>query len=97
MILHTLSTMPSSDAARRCVEVASTNDALILLGEGVYAAMAGDTENALATKAPCTVFALLQDVKAAGIEQRLSPGVEVIDFAGFVALTEQYSKQQAWF
>ena len=43
MILHTLNASPSSIAFMDCVNIIAKDDALVLMGDGVYAALA-DTD-----------------------------------------------------
>ena len=37
------------------------------------------------------------DAEAAGVSPRQSPDITTADFEHFVTLTEQFSKQQAWY
>tara|TARA_R110002110_G_scaffold14698_1_gene67599 strand:- start:16758 stop:17048 length:291 start_codon:yes stop_codon:yes gene_type:complete len=96
MILHTLSASPSSIAFADCLSMIDDSDALLLLGDGVYAALAGSAARALVDHSNAPVFALAKDLMAAGIVDQC-PGVTSIDMRGFVELTERYSRQLAWY
>lgn len=96
MILHTLNAPPSSSAFDDCLRIARSEDALVLLGDGVYAAMEG-------TEALCTIrasgaelYLLDQDAAAAGITGATTD-VTRITMDELVALTERFPRQQAWY
>ncbi|MEQ8803173.1 sulfurtransferase complex subunit TusB [Haliea sp.] len=97
MLLHTVSRSPAHTALRDCVALLGPDDALLLLGDGVYAALAGSEAAALLDASGVTVFILEADAALAGIQGRLLPGATVVDDDGFVALTERYSRQLAWY
>lgn len=94
MVLHTLNAAPSSAAFRECCDVAQGEDAILLLGDGVYAAVASTALESLRS-AGATVYALEADMRAAGLTA--IDEVESVDMDGFVALTERYERQQAWY
>lgn len=96
MLLHTLSRSPARGALRECLATLGPHDALLLLGDGVYAALAGSEAAALLAASGATVFVLEADAALAGMEGRLLPDATVVDDDGFVALTERYSRQMAW-
>ena len=96
MILHTLNASPSSSAFDDCLQVVHAGDAVVLMGDGVYVALAG-------TKAWCEmhasgaeVYLMRADALAAGVTE-FAGGAKFIDMEGFVALTERYPRQQAWY
>ncbi|MEZ5504192.1 MAG: sulfurtransferase complex subunit TusB [Halioglobus sp.] len=96
MILHTLNASPSSAAFTDCVRVVSRGDALVLMGDGVYAAVE-DTMACDALRATGAELYLLQaDVLAAGIGDKVG-SANCIEMDEMVALTEQYPRQQAWY
>jgi tRNA 2-thiouridine synthesizing protein B len=96
MILHTLNASPSSAAFADCMGVVRSGDAIVLLGDGVYVALAGtkawDEMQARGTQ----VYALGSDALAAGVKE-FAGGPTHIDMDGFVALSERYPRQQAWY
>lgn len=97
MVLHTLNRSPDHPAFRQCLRLLAADDALLLLGDGVYAAMAGSPAAAELMASGVPVHVLQADARAAGVLDRLAEGVSVADYDGFVALSENYPRQQAWF
>ena len=96
MILHTLSAAPAEPAFDNCLRIAAPDDRILLLGNGVYAAMASSPTAGLLSESPATFFALAQDVAAAGLAGKIADGIDVVDFDGFVALTETCERQLNW-
>ena len=97
MILHTLSAAPGSSAYNDCIRLLCNGDALLLLGDGVYCALAKKPACQELIASTATLYALENDVTAAGILDRLDSKVSVVNFDEFAALTEQHLKQQAWY
>lgn len=97
MLLHTLNQAPGHPVSHSCLERLAAGDTLLLLGDGVYHALAGSPGAGQLAGLPCPVKVLRADALAAGVLARLAPGVEVVDDAGFVALTEHYPAQLAWY
>lgn len=94
MILHTLSTTPSDSAFTQCSDVAKEGDAILLMGDAVYAAIIG-TSALLALKATgASLYALQSDLNALGVTADAC--FECVSIDGFVSLTEQYVRHQAW-
>ncbi|MFT6286681.1 MAG: sulfur relay protein TusB/DsrH [Alcanivorax sp.] len=95
MILHTLNALPDTPAFTDCLALLSDQDTLLLLGDGVYGAL----PKALLQleRSGLNICALKSDVSAAGLTETLPAQIKQIDFDEFVALTEQYVRQQAWF
>ncbi len=97
MILHTLNALPDSAACADCLDLIAPGDTLLLLGDGCYVALQGcDALDAVFDRG-IPVRVLAEDATARGIATRLQPQVASIDMAGFVALTEHYPRQQAWY
>jgi len=96
VILHTLNSSPSSAAFRDCLKVAQTGDAVVLMGDGVYAAMAGTGACIEMQAKNVELFILGTDALLAGITAP-APGIQIIDMEGLVALTERFPRQQAWY
>ena len=96
MILHTLNASPASAALRDCLAVVQAGDALLLLGDGVYAAMAGTDTSARLNASGAEVYVLEPDAMAAGILDRIA-AANVVDMNGFVELSERFPRQQAWY
>jgi len=97
VILHTLNASPASPAFADCIRLLRKGDALLLLGDGVYAAIKG-TRACIALKNTGAELYLLQpDTAAAGLLGRIDDDLGLVDHDGFVALTERFPKQQAWY
>jgi tRNA 2-thiouridine synthesizing protein B len=99
-ILHTVNKSPfEKNSLDECLTHATDGSAILLLEDGVYAAMQGtnveaDVKNAMSTK---KVYALGPDVKLRGLStDRMIDGIEIVDYAGFVDLTESNDKVQSW-
>ncbi len=97
MLLHCLSAGPDSLTFRDCLRMRGDDDALLLMGDAVYAALAGSESLNTLNVASGLVFVLMPDAQARGVDSRLSDGIAAIGMAEFVALSERYSAQQAWF
>lgn len=97
MLLHTLSRSPAHAALRDCLAVLGPDDALLLLGDGVYAALAGSEAATLLAASGASLFVLDVDAALAGVQERLLPEANLVDDDGFVALTERHSRQLAWY
>lgn len=98
--LYTVNKSPfETNSLASCLKFSSAGAAILLLEDGVYAALKGtavesDVKAAMADK---KVYALVHDVKARGFaEDRVIDGIELVDYAGFVDLAETNDKVQAW-
>lgn len=98
MLLHTLNKSPyQHQALKSCAEFCTTDDALILIEDGVYAIHHPDL--ALIVKSGTQVFALEADVKARGLttlSTTASDQCELVSYDRFVALCVEYPKQKSW-
>lgn len=98
MRLHTISKSPfSNPALTDCLSFCSASDGIVLIEDGVYAAI-GDTEAAtklLDSKLP--VYAMSIDVEARGLQEKIAPHIELIDDLKLVELCCQYSTVQSWY
>lgn len=100
MILHTVNKSPfSQDTLRSCLRVVSGQDSILLIEDGVYAALDDSACSELIKEAlqRVAVYSLLPDLKARGITERIIAGIQTIDYAGFVDLTEKHDVVQSWF
>ncbi|WP_296060053.1 sulfurtransferase complex subunit TusB [uncultured Amphritea sp.] len=97
MTLHLINKTPSeSSALSSSLSAVSEGDALLLIENGVYAAMPGYAE--LFTRLPGSVqcYLLENDVQARGLTD-LNQEFRHIDYDGFVELSCRYSKVVSWF
>ncbi len=87
--MGTLHLVNHPDALGGCLAVAGVDDEILLLENGVYAAIAGQAPDR-------PLHALEVDVRARGIGARLAGQVDVISDAGFVVLVERHSPVVTW-
>jgi tRNA 2-thiouridine synthesizing protein B len=96
MILHILSASPSSAAFRDCIALLQPGDAVLLMGDGVYAALAGTPACNELLGTGVEIHVLQNDAAAAGVP--LPTGsIAITDMDGFVTLTERFSRQLSWY
>jgi len=95
-MLHIVNKSPfEKDSFTACAAHASADSTILLIEDGVYAAIKGSRVADTLAAAP-KVVALQSDVAARGIEGNLADVVETIDYAGFVDLVTEYDKVQSW-
>lgn len=93
--LHLVFTAPTAGSALDdCLRAAQKGDAVLLLQDGVYAVAAPPTSTA-SQAAGVSLNALAVDAQARGLDTDNS--VQLVDDAGFVALTEQHARVVSWF
>lgn len=97
-MLHTVNKSPySSNSLQTCLGYLQTGDVVLLIEDGVYAAMKGGTSEALVSESSAKVYALGPDLKARGIaSEKLIDGIEVVGYDGFVGLAADNEKVQSW-
>lgn len=96
-MLYTLSSSPfASQALTDILRLATAQDALLLWSDGVLAALADSEFAEPLAASPVKVYVLQADAQARGIAERLLSQIQVIDYSGWVALTEQYPQQLAY-
>jgi len=95
-MLHLVNKSPyERNSLSTCVGYVKEGDALLLIEDGVYAAVKGGS--AAAKLQGLDVSVLGPDLAARGIgEDKLADGVKVVDYAAFVDLVEAKDKVQSW-
>ena len=96
MVLHTINASPSNAAFSQCLAVAAAEDAIILMGDGVYGLASQCSAGQALRHCAAEIYALDKDMRAAGVKHR-SEQVTLIDMDGFVQLSERYARQLAWY
>jgi tRNA 2-thiouridine synthesizing protein B len=96
MVLHTLNAAPGSVAFDDCLRLACAGDTILLLGNGVYAALPGSQAASRLQQCDADVLLLRDDAIAAG-SAIASDLFTAVDMAGFVELSERYPRQLAWY
>ena len=98
--LHTVNKSPyEKNALDSCLKFSMAGSSILLIEDGVYAAIKGAAAESKITSAMADkkVYALGSDLKARGMTQdRVIDGVEIVDYAGFVDLVTATDKVQAW-
>jgi tRNA 2-thiouridine synthesizing protein B len=98
-MLHIVNKSPfERPALDACLRLAQAGSAILLIEDGVYAATGVPEIVERFARAPAgvKVFALSPDIEARGLQERIRPGVERVDHAGFVDLVTQYPAVQSW-
>jgi len=98
--LHTVNKSPfEKNSLDACLNYAGSGANLLLLEDGVYAALKGTRFEQRVTAAldSVKVYVLGPDLQARGFsEERVIEGISVVDYAGFVDLAAENAKVQAW-
>lgn len=99
-ILHTVNKSPfERTSLDSCLKFVQPGAAVLLIEDGVYAALTGTQVEDQVKSALNTVkiYVLGPDLKARGFsEGRVIDGISVVDYAGFVDLAAENAKVQAW-
>ena len=98
MLLHTVSKSPTSSfALASCLRCIDDHAVLLLLEDGVYAAVAnGEAARAIASHGvACHV--LRADVEARGLSGKLDPRFQLADYDDFVNLSTTCHAVQGWY
>ncbi|KOR27131.1 sulfur relay protein TusB [Achromatium sp. WMS3] len=95
-MLHVVNKSPyERDSLATCAGYCHGGDTVLLIEDGVYAAIAAG--KAAASLQGLTVAALGPDLKARGIgEDKLISGVKIVDYTGFVDLVANTDRVQSW-
>jgi tRNA 2-thiouridine synthesizing protein B len=95
MILHTVNKSPLTHRSlASCMQFIGESDGLLLLEDGVYAAL-HDVCSADMSKAT-KIYAIAADVEARGLKDRLVEHISVIDYREFVNLCTQFDVVKNW-
>jgi tRNA 2-thiouridine synthesizing protein B len=98
-MLHTVNKSPyERNTLDTCLAHVKKGSALLLIEDGIYAAVKGTAyakkiEQALKT---VPVYALGPDIEARGLQGRILDGVKLVDYGGFVDLAAEYPTVQSW-
>lgn len=99
-MLHTVNKSPfEKTALESCIRLATAGSAVLLIEDGVYAALQGTkVSGAVAEKMKDLSFYVLgPDVAARGLSDKpLIEGIKTVDYAGFVDLVEEHETSTAW-
>lgn len=99
-ILHTVNKSPfERNSLESCLKFATEGASVLLFEDGIYAALAGTSVESQVTEAlgKLKLYVLGPDLKARGFsDERVIPGISVVDYTGFVDLTTECDTVQAW-
>lgn len=99
-MLHTVNKSPfERDSLSTCFRLAVRGSDVLLIEDAVYAALAGTRFEAAVREAleRYSIFVLREDIDARGINpQALIPGIETVDYSGFVDLAVRNDSVQSW-
>ena len=95
-MLHILTKGPDSDVARQLQQAIADDDAIVLIEEGVLAALNGRWEGWKLYKS--RIYLLAEDVAAWGLDELIDSEIfATVDMQGFVGLTEQHTQTLTWY
>ena len=99
-MLHTVNKSPFEKLAlQSCLRFARKGSSILLLEDGIYAAMKGtSSEDRLrAALKNHKVYALGPDLKARGMDEAdIIDGIELVNYAEFVDLAAAHDNVQSW-
>lgn len=95
-MLHTLSHSPWQCDIEALLRMMREGDDLLLIQDGVLAAIEGSRFVEILTNAPISVFALKEDLDARGLIGQISSKIDVVGYNDFVNLTVTHASQMNW-
>lgn len=96
MVLHLVSRSPfTSSCLQDCLRLAADEDSLLLIGDGVYAAL--NDARPLQSHRFAAIYALADDVASRGLGTSLPQAIEVIDYDRFVSLCCEADRTLSWY
>ncbi len=97
-MLNIVNKSPQATCALDSALRVASSGGLLLIEDGVYAAVKGGPSEArlLEAQSKLKIYVLLPDLEARGMAGRLIEGVTLIDYAGFVDLVVEYPNSQSW-
>lgn len=95
-MLHTLSHSPWQCDIDGLLRMLAEGDELLLIQDGVLAAIEGSRFVEMLNNAPITVSALGEDIAARGLVGQISAKIDVVSYNDFVNLTVKHTTQMSW-
>ena len=71
-------------------------DDLLMIQDGVLAGLQGNIFLPALLESRAAVSVLLEDVEARGLIDQIDGTIKLIDYGGFVELTEKHQQQMLW-
>ncbi|MEO3992651.1 sulfurtransferase complex subunit TusB [Pseudocitrobacter cyperus] len=95
-MLHTLSSSPWHADMAGLLRIVIEGDDLLLLSDGVVAAIEGSRFLDILRSAPISLHVLNEDVEARGLCGQISNSVVRVGYTDFVRLAVKHASQMAW-
>lgn len=97
-MLHVVNKSPlERTALDTCLRVAQAGSGVLLIEDGIFAAVKGTAAaESIKHAGGVTVYALWPDVEARGMQDRMLDGVKMVDYGGFVDLVAEHATVQSW-
>lgn len=98
-MLHIINKSPfQTSTLASCLKLAQPGSALLLIEDGIYAAMAGSAAESSIRSAmdSVKVYVLQPDAEARGMSGKIIEGIHTVDYGGFVDLTIEYATVHSW-
>jgi tRNA 2-thiouridine synthesizing protein B len=98
-MLHIVNKSPFDDRTlETCFRFARQSSAVLLIEDGVYAAVTGTAvaKQVEAALGNVSIYALAPDLEARGMQNRVIDGVRLVDYGGFVDLVVEHNAVQSW-
>ena len=95
-MLHTLRHSPWQCDIAELIRMLQAGDDLLLMQDGVNAALEGGRYLESLLNAPITVHVLKEDVDARGLSGQISSSVVRVGYTDFVSLAVKHETQMRW-
>jgi len=95
-MLHTVVNSPFRCDFNALLRMLANGDDVLLMQDGVLAALEGSQALELLLLAPISLYALQDDVIARGLSAQISSSVAAVSYTEFVALTVKQTQQMTW-
>lgn len=95
-MLFTLAKSPQQCDLAALIRLIGEGDALLLMQDGVIAALENGPAQSHISSLTCPVYVLLEDLEARGLAGQISHNLTRVDYTGFVDLTEKHRQHIAW-
>lgn len=98
-MLHTVNKSPfEKNSLDACLRIAKKGSAILLIEDGVYAALSGSeiAQKVKEAMKKYNFYALGPDLEARGIQDKVIEGINVVDYDGFVDLAADNTVVQSW-
>ncbi len=95
-MLFTLANSPQSCDLTALLRLIGPQDAFLLMQDGVLAAVRNSEAGERLATLGLPVYVLSEDLAARGLVGQILHSATLIDYTGFVALTEKHTQHIAW-